>query len=167
MSNELAGKVAIVTGGASGIGRGVVERFVAEGAKVGQQVDGAHRVADEVRGADPHRVAEVRDVPDAQASAVDEVDDLRGVPVAQHVWGQHPVVRGQRADGALPPEVGTGAELAAVQQHDGIAGARFQIAGDESVDDDGLPLEVHVRHDTGTFGIGEPHSPIAPIVQSA
>jgi NAD(P)-dependent dehydrogenase (short-subunit alcohol dehydrogenase family) len=32
--NELAGKVAIVTGGASGIGRGTVERFVAEGARV-------------------------------------------------------------------------------------------------------------------------------------
>lgn len=34
MSNELAGKVAVVTGGASGLGEGLVRRFAAEGAKV-------------------------------------------------------------------------------------------------------------------------------------
>ncbi len=34
MGNELAGKIAVVTGGASGLGAGIVERFLREGATV-------------------------------------------------------------------------------------------------------------------------------------
>jgi NAD(P)-dependent dehydrogenase (short-subunit alcohol dehydrogenase family) len=43
VSERLAGQVALVTGGATGIGRAVVERFLAEGARVGVLVRGERR----------------------------------------------------------------------------------------------------------------------------
>lgn len=63
----LDGQLAIVTGGAAGIGRATAERFAAEGARVAVldiDGDGAAAVADAIRG-----VAVVADVADAESCA--------------------------------------------------------------------------------------------------
>jgi acetoin reductase-like protein len=80
---RLEGKVAIVTGGAQGIGRAVSHRFAQEGARVAiadLQLDGAQKVADEIGAAGGQALAVAVDVANqAQVQAmVDQVVALFG-----------------------------------------------------------------------------------------
>lgn len=82
MSGELHGKATIVTGGASGIGRGIVERFVVEGARVviaDVQTDLGEALAADLGPAavfERTDVAEQADIARVVARAVDEFGGL-------------------------------------------------------------------------------------------
>src|SRR5271155_1616968 len=80
---RLKDKVAIVTGGASGFGEGIVRRFAAEGAKVviaDLNDDAAQKIAREIDGlavrTDVAKAADVKAVADAAAPRFGDIDVL-------------------------------------------------------------------------------------------
>ncbi|MEL6290449.1 MAG: SDR family oxidoreductase [Pseudomonadota bacterium] len=81
---RLAGKVAIVTGAASGFGRGIAETYVAEGAKVcvsdinGQ---GAREVAQALGSSAIHTATDVSNASDVAAMVTETVEAFGGVDI--------------------------------------------------------------------------------------
>jgi NAD(P)-dependent dehydrogenase (short-subunit alcohol dehydrogenase family) len=81
---ELAGKVAIVTGGASGIGQATAERFVAEGARVviaDVDVERGEQVAAELGDAAAFQLTDVSDPDQVQALVDFTVERFGGLHV--------------------------------------------------------------------------------------
>jgi len=74
LAHRLSGQTAIVTGGASGFGEGIVRRFVAEGARVGiadLNLDAAQRLADELGAAAVALAVDVSDAAQVDAMAAE------------------------------------------------------------------------------------------------
>jgi len=82
--NRLAGRVAVITGASSGVGRAIARAFAKEGAKVGllaRNVDGLEAAAREIRELGSEALVLPLDVADAKA-----VEDAADQVVAR--WGQ-------------------------------------------------------------------------------
>jgi NAD(P)-dependent dehydrogenase (short-subunit alcohol dehydrogenase family) len=84
MARELSGKIAIVTGGASGIGRATVELFVEEGARVviaDVDADGGEALARKLGDATVFQRTDVSDANDVQAVVDRAVEHFGGLQV--------------------------------------------------------------------------------------
>ena len=95
MVNELTGKVAVVTGGASGLGEGLVRRFAAEGAKV--------LIADVDRDSGKALASELGDSAlfvEADVADFDQVGRLVSTAV-EHYGGLHVMVNNAGVSGTM------------------------------------------------------------------
>jgi NAD(P)-dependent dehydrogenase (short-subunit alcohol dehydrogenase family) len=84
VTSELAGKVAIVTGGASGLGRAMVERFVEEGARVviaDVDAESGAAFAEELGAATVFQPTDVSDADQVQAAVDVAVERFGGLHV--------------------------------------------------------------------------------------
>ncbi|MGH9273545.1 MAG: SDR family NAD(P)-dependent oxidoreductase, partial [Acidimicrobiales bacterium] len=84
MADELSGKVAIVTGGGSGIGRASVERFVEAGARVvvaDIDVEAGQAVAGALGGAAAFKQTDITDADQVQALVDFAVEHFGGLHV--------------------------------------------------------------------------------------
>jgi NAD(P)-dependent dehydrogenase (short-subunit alcohol dehydrogenase family) len=84
VANELTGKVAIVTGGASGIGAGIVEKFLAEGARVliaDVERDRGEDLAAKLGADAAFRLTDVADPVQVGAVVADAVETFGGLDV--------------------------------------------------------------------------------------
>ena len=84
MAKELAGRVAIVTGGASGLGRAIVERFVEEGAQVviaDVDTEAGKALASELGSAASFQPTDVADTGEIQHAVDVAVEELGGLDV--------------------------------------------------------------------------------------
>jgi len=77
-------------------------------------------------------------VPNHPADRVAEVADLVGAPEAEPVGRDHTEVLGERRKRELPTDLGGATVFTRVQQHDGRAGAGFEIVRADTVDIDPL-----------------------------